>query len=327
MATGTAVELTAKAYCVSIDPALLADKGDRDSLLLLGDNSRLTTRRPTEARTIPAYTALDAARLLLHPTVLPWVQAQDRTVLEVRNAAAHMGLVDAVELKHAVTQMCRLLQVLVPALELDLEVYYESAWPVVQGLLDEAKSDTARVVAAKVAAAQRWLDALLHPFDDASRVVVLAALSGRAMSSSDHEEPQGCPVCSQRGGSSVPLNEGTSSFPTTMTGRRYRSLSVLPIRSSSSAPCAGLSSKATSLASSPSRTPSSSSLMTTQRSCTTMNPTRTSFVVADVRARLPRPPAKRLRQRHEEQVDGYDASSRAPFETCGQNSTNDLGQA
>jgi hypothetical protein len=65
-------------------------------------------------------------------------------------------------------------------------------------MLDEAQTELRRMVAAKLVAAERRLSELTTHLDDASKAVVLASLSGRPMSSTDHEEPQECPVCRQQ---------------------------------------------------------------------------------------------------------------------------------
>jgi rubredoxin len=96
--------------------------------------------------------------------------------------------------------MCRLIESLMPVLELDSDEFWgpESA-RVVDHLLDEAKSETARTVAAKTAAAQKRFATMLDTLDLASKKVLLAVLSGRAISTSDYQEAQQCPVCDQQG--------------------------------------------------------------------------------------------------------------------------------
>jgi len=198
ISAGTAVELFAKTYLASIDPALLADKGDRDTVLILGGRGALATADPLLMKTIGAFDALRLAKYLYKD--LPWLQ-QDAVSLRVRNAAVHMALVRSDELRFAVVQMCRLIESLMAPLELDREHFWGShAASVADYLLDEAKTERARIVAAKKAAAQRYLSRLLLGLDDEIRRVMLAALSGRPPNTSiDYQEAQECPVCGQQG--------------------------------------------------------------------------------------------------------------------------------
>ncbi len=199
VSAGTAVELLAKTYLASVDSVLLADKGDRDTVLLLGGHGSLASADPLIMKTIGG---VDALRLVkyLHKE-LPWIQ-QDVICLRVRNAAIHMALVQSIELRAAVVQMSRLVESILAELGFDRELFWGSSHEVsaVDHLLDEAKSERARIVAAKKAAAQRHLRRLLAGLSAEGRRLVLAALSGRPSNVSiEHEEPQECPICGQQG--------------------------------------------------------------------------------------------------------------------------------
>jgi hypothetical protein len=198
ISAGTAVELIVKTYLASVDNMFLADKGDRDTVLLLGGHGSLAPADPLLMKTIGG---IDALRLAKHlHRELPWLH-QDAISLRVRNAAIHMALVRSDELRAAVVQMSRLVECILTQLGLDRERFWGSyELSVVDYLLDEAKTERARTVAAKRAVAQRHLDGLLRGLGGESRKVVLAALSGRPSNVSiDHEEPQECPVCRQQG--------------------------------------------------------------------------------------------------------------------------------
>jgi hypothetical protein len=217
--TGTAVELLTKAYLASVDYALLADRGDRDSVLTLGGNSSLADVSAQGIRTISAVDALALAKHLQKD--LPWIP-RDSLVLRVRNAALHMGLVEREELRRAVVQMCRLSSVLVKGLGLDNRLYWgDDAAPVVEHLLDEAKSETARTVAAKKAAAHERLTSLLTGLDPADQKILLAALSGRPTSTIEHGEAQTCPVCGQQGWLLCVIERGPVEFEPDDGGNGY----------------------------------------------------------------------------------------------------------
>lgn len=197
ISAGTAVELLAKTYLAGIDPALLADKGDRDTILVLGGNGALGRTDPLSMKTIGAFEALRIVKYLYRE--LPWVQ-HDTVSLRVRNAAIHMALVRSDELRSAVVEMSRLIECLIVPLDLDRADFWGShATSVVGYLLDEAKTERARIVAAKIAAAQRHLATLLEGLNAESRRVLLAALSGRAPNVGiEYDVPQECPVCAQK---------------------------------------------------------------------------------------------------------------------------------
>lgn len=198
VSAGTAVELLAKTYLVNIDPALLADRGDRDTVLVLGGNGALARADPLLMKTIGAVEALRLVKYLYKE--LPWLQ-QDGVSLRVRNAAIHMALVRTDELRSAVMEMSRLVESLIVPLGLARDDFWDPhSLSAVNYLLDEAKSETARIVAAKIAAAQRYLARLLRGISTESRHTLLAVLSGRPASVGiDHDEPQECPVCQQQG--------------------------------------------------------------------------------------------------------------------------------
>jgi hypothetical protein len=198
VSAGSAVEMITKAYLVNIECALLADKGDRDTVLLLGGHGTLASADPLSMKTIGAF---DALRLVKHlHKELPWLQ-QDIISLRVRNAAIHMALVRSDELRAAVVQMSRLIESILVPLKLDRQRFWGSEESsVVDYLLDEAKTQIARTVAAKKMAARRYLDKLLDGLSEEGRRTVLAALSGRGANVFiDHQESQECPVCGQQG--------------------------------------------------------------------------------------------------------------------------------
>ena len=197
VSTGTSVELLAKAYLVTISRSLIADKGDRDTLLILAGHSSKVGMGSQHMKTIGAF---DLLRMTKHlHKDLPWIQ-QDPAILRVRNAATHMALVERDELQTAILQMCRIVESLLVPLDLDRQDFWgKYAVPAVETLLDEAKTRRVQAVEAKKSAAAARLARLMAGLSEPSRQAVLAALSGRPASAMEHEEPQTCPVCGQQG--------------------------------------------------------------------------------------------------------------------------------
>jgi hypothetical protein len=90
---GTAVELLAKCYLVSINPALIAFQGDVNSTLIFsGDIEYLPTN--AKARTRQGAEVLGMARRMIEASSghEPWASEDEVRVLEARNAVAHLGL-------------------------------------------------------------------------------------------------------------------------------------------------------------------------------------------------------------------------------------------
>jgi hypothetical protein len=198
ISVGCAVELLAKSYLASIEHGLLAENGERDAILVLANKATLATSGTTDIRTISAMEALRVAKHL-HPT-LPFNPQMDKLVLKVRNAAAHMAIVRTDELNSAVLLMCRIVESLLSALVLERGDFWgPHALSVVNEIIDKDKSERRRIVTGKLAAAERRLSQLLAGLDEASKTIVLTSLSGRQTSTSDHEEPQECPVCHHQG--------------------------------------------------------------------------------------------------------------------------------
>jgi hypothetical protein len=135
----------------------------------------------------------------LHPS-LGWRQAADSIVFRVRNAAAHMALVDPEELHAAVLELLKFVRGCLAVRGGEPAGFWgDGLAPLASELLDEATTASRRVVAAKQAAAHARLALLVGALDGAARAAVLASLSGRKISSTDHEEAQACPVCAQQG--------------------------------------------------------------------------------------------------------------------------------
>ena len=188
---GTAVELTAKAFLASVSTSLLALKGDRDSILLLTGNASLTTRTPVQLRSVSASEALDHARRI--DSRLPWREVDP--ALEVRNAALHMGIVQQTGLRPAIIQMCKLLEVLVPAMGLDFERYWGDEWHAVESVLDDARTELAATVAAKRAAAVVHFNSLMESLGKSSIDMLLATTTPKPVRYADHDDEVTCPVC------------------------------------------------------------------------------------------------------------------------------------
>lgn len=197
--TGTALELMAKALLASIESGLLADRGDPDSVLRFADKGHLAHSPPSRTRTRSASEVLGLVRRLR--PAFRWAQGDERA-LQVRNAAVHLGIVDATELRSAVKIMCRAVDDMVRSYgEGDRTAFWgDTALPLADQLLDEAASEVKQEVAAKVAAAGARLARMISGLSPESAEVLLRLQSGSPpRTSAEHIESAACPVCHQQG--------------------------------------------------------------------------------------------------------------------------------
>lgn len=198
--TGNALELMAKALLASTEAGLLADRGDPDSVLRLAGKGHLAQLPPSRTKTKSASEVLVLVKRL-HPA-FRWNAPVDELALRVRNAALHLGIVDATELRSAVKIMSRAVDDMVRSYgEADRSVFWgEAVLRLVDQLLDEAASEVKQEVAAKVAAAGAQLARRTVGLAPESAELLLRALSGSApRTSAEHVEAAECPVCHRQG--------------------------------------------------------------------------------------------------------------------------------
>ena len=102
---------------------------------------------------------------------------------------------------------------LLPLLELDPGDFWGAhAEPVVGALLDEARSEVARVVEAKLSAARARLAALTRAVPAEQVAGLLIALSSRVAWGGDYSAQQTCPVCEQEGWLHCAIERGEVQF-------------------------------------------------------------------------------------------------------------------
>jgi hypothetical protein len=207
VSTGTALELLAKACLTTISPALLADKGEQHSVLLLTGKGGLTKRRPTQLRSIQAFESL---RLL--KAIRPEVSidlSEPPMPLQVRNAAAHMALVDALELRIAVAVMARAVETMLPLIEVESGAFWgEHGQSVVLALLDETRTAAARSLAAKTARAKSAFADLTAGMTPEQAAALIRAFVGTHQPMDDLVDQVECPACGQLGWRSAWIDRG-----------------------------------------------------------------------------------------------------------------------
>lgn len=201
ISAGCAVELLAKSHLATIEPSLLSgDKADVDTLLHLNGKGYLAGSGPTHIKTLAA-----TAAVLLVKRLTPGISYNPRIddlVFRVRNAAAHMGIVDAAELRRAIGSMVRVSDSLVRVSKWGDRSQFWTADLVAaaDAAVLDAKYDARARLEGKVAAATFRLRELLSNLTSETRSSIRATLANRApWTSIDHDERAKCPVCGELG--------------------------------------------------------------------------------------------------------------------------------
>jgi hypothetical protein len=153
ISTGTAVELMLKAYLVGVAPALVADRSSKDSVLMVSGGGALAAGQARDFRSVPASDALATVRSIVKG--FPKTP-QNLEAFAVRNAACHMALVDAEQLRLAAIEMVKVIDALLAPMQLNRERFWGmGALPVANALVTEANTELQHRFEAKLAAAKR----------------------------------------------------------------------------------------------------------------------------------------------------------------------------
>lgn len=222
---GTAVEHLAKAAIVLVEPTLLADRVDRDTLLRLSGKGHRAEGAATRIRTIGALNAVKLVAALHKSVTVPLVLAE--AALEVRNAAAHVGLVDREELRAAVSGMCRTVDAMLAAVAADRNSFWGTNVGVADALIEEGRAAVEQIVEAKFASARSHLAQLTKGMPAELAAAFLAALSQKLVRS-DYEEEVPCPVCGQRAWLICGVEEGDVEFDPDESGWAWVSRTAYP---------------------------------------------------------------------------------------------------
>lgn len=204
VAAGSAVELLVKAFLTGVNPAMLVERSEKDSLLFLVDQGHRAdaSSSPTDVRTLAASDALLLAKKIIPGGAFSWHPQADRKVLQVRNAALHLGLADHDELRDACVIMTRLTSELLAQMSADPPTFWGDAGGVAQTLLDEAATERQRSVEFKKAAAKDFYLRLTSGLDGPTMSAVVASLVERGKPEDVDDDilitEQECPVCDNR---------------------------------------------------------------------------------------------------------------------------------
>ncbi len=204
VAAGTALELLAKGFLSAINPAMLVERSEKDSLLFLVNQGHRVDAdsSPTDVRTLSASDALLLTKKVIPGGAFSWNPQADRKVLQVRNAALHLGLAEPGELRDACVIMTRLVSELLTQTSADSSKFWGDVDGLAQTLLDEAATERQRNVEVKKAASKAFYLRLTKGLDAATRSAVVTSLLDRAEPEGDLDTwiaEQECPVCENSG--------------------------------------------------------------------------------------------------------------------------------
>lgn len=200
---GMAVEYQLLSALAAESPALLAGTNGRPSLLarmVLAGVAHPKEVTAETLRTIDAEDAFDAVQLIYPQLKLDRKRFQ--RIMSVRNAAAHMALVETEPLQQAIGAMAAILEQLLNVRGIDRAHFWtqELLFSVTVTVGAEASAGLRRAQT-KIAAARAKLDSLLVNVNLDQRPALLAILEDRTYPTRWNGDPlpRECPACLRRG--------------------------------------------------------------------------------------------------------------------------------
>lgn len=209
---GSAAEYLLRAVIAAHDPLLLADRHVPSQIALSRANtgSALDLRG---TRTIGTSQVLEVLRAI-HPGLA--VDADLRFVMDHRNAAAHLALVDAAQLNALMVRLVQVVEKLHTLIDRQ-EAHY---WgvdldSVVAAMKSERASELQQVIEVKYARARALLDELTSGLSEPGRELILEARESRPVRWAvldAEDEPTECPVCGRTGWTSYAEDRDDAEF-------------------------------------------------------------------------------------------------------------------
>lgn len=204
---GAAIEYLMRAVLCVHDPVLVAARNDTPSIVAL---SRANTGAPLDVRKLRTVTYGEALEVLreIHPAL--GIDADVRSVMNLRNGAAHMAMTDRASLKDAAVRLVQVVSKIHGVLNRDVADYWgRPLAPVIQTMQDEHATALARTIEAKFARARQFLTELTRDLTPGDAEAVLIAREARAVRwAGEEEEEHECPVCQRNGRLEVASERG-----------------------------------------------------------------------------------------------------------------------
>lgn len=222
ISVGVASELLLKAAVVRAAPPLLAAGKSWQSTLMTLGHTAATEASAMDFKTIGNDDLFAAYRAIYKGSQLP-AHARFKPFV-VRNAAAHMAIVETGELREAVRVHCRLSLEVLSCLSVEPSDYWGAAsLGDAQSLADEARDQVRALAAVKISQARARIERDLRQFSDGDRRAFLKSLSTEFLTagggfafadllSTAHEEPFECPACTASGALIYEARRGSLKF-------------------------------------------------------------------------------------------------------------------
>ncbi len=212
LAIGSAAEYLARAALANHDPLLLAAHTSAKSLIMLSRANSTGPISPSDLRTIAiseVWTRLGQINTRLTPEVL----AATKHVMNVRNAAAHMALVETADLEKAARALVSIIDALHPVGNRDEGDFWpDSLRDSVQLLRLNIATVAQRRAQAKIDLAREHYRSLLQGVMPAERERTQVFLEDRGVHFVARErlrkESAVCPACGRRGTVTYLVEEG-----------------------------------------------------------------------------------------------------------------------
>lgn len=206
---GSAVELLAKSLLASVDSVLLIPLNpDTPALLKWSGTKRAGVENPDafQVKSLEATKAIDRLR---HLKLLPSWGPSDHLVFSIRNAAAHMGVVQQNLLRSAIRPMVRFAE--------HTRTHYDqspAAWwgdelaTIAPGMVEADALAWGQIVQAKLTAARLRVSELKADLPSATADAILSSMVGSWRTSMEYNETTECPGCGFLGWATGEVDSG-----------------------------------------------------------------------------------------------------------------------
>ncbi|WP_458117285.1 hypothetical protein [Arthrobacter sp. D2-10] len=210
LSMGTSVELLAKSLLASVHPTLLLPVSSDVATLLKYSGTKLPGVDNLDAFQVKSLEATKAIERLRHIKLLPTWSTADQSVFTVRNAAAHMGLVQQNLLRSAVRPMVRFAEFVrthygyVPK-----EWWGEELSSIAPGMVEADALAWEQIVQGKLAAARIRISELKAGLPEAAADGILSGMVGSWRTTMDYNETTSCPGCGYLGWATGEVHQGS----------------------------------------------------------------------------------------------------------------------
>lgn len=216
LAAGGAVEAALKSTLAQVLPSLLADRGDPHTQIFLAGRVGLPGKTYLDCRTISPADALKTLCLVRH--TLQVIQADVHKVLNVRNAAAHLGIVRPQDLHDCVRSMVVCMDTLMPDLGQGPAEFWGAKLTSYASALRQESQDGVRFAVEEAMTVARTRLEKLMALGPETFEALADALDANGLDVTEEDDeyraPHECPVCSRDGWITGPIERGELQYET-----------------------------------------------------------------------------------------------------------------